>query len=146
MNVMSEELLRSIVDKLDDLGKNLVEFKNESYKKFDLIDQKFVAIDQRFDQVDKKIVAIDQRFDQVDKKIVAIDQRFDQVDQKFERVDQKLNAITDQVVKNSEQLTLLAENQNLLIASQQRQDKILETLALRSIEQETEIRHMKRVK
>lgn len=129
---MSEELLRSIVDKLDDLGKNLVEFKNESYKKFDLIDQKFVAIDQRFDQVDKKIV--------------AIDQRFDQVDQKFERVDQKLNVITDQVVKNSEQLTLLAENQNLLIASQQRQDKILETLALRSIEQETEIRHMKRVK
>ncbi|MDN3954367.1 hypothetical protein [Sporolactobacillus laevolacticus] len=115
---MSEELLRSIVDKLDDLGKNLVEFKNESYKKFDLIDQKFVAIDQRLDQVD----------------------------QKFERVDQKLNAITDQVVKNSEQLTLLAENQNLLIASQQRQDKILETLALRSIEQETEIRHMKRVK
>ncbi|EST12954.1 hypothetical protein P343_03815 [Sporolactobacillus laevolacticus DSM 442] len=50
------------------------------------------------------------------------------------------------MVKNSEQLTLLAENQNLLIASQQRQDKILETLALRSIEQETEIRHMKRVK
>lgn len=99
---MSEELLISIASKLDDLGKNLKEFKEET---------------------SKKIGSIDQRFDSVDKK---------------------LEIITQQVVKNSEQITELAENQNLLIAGQARQDKILGALALRSLEQESDIRHMQR--
>lgn len=35
---------------------------------------------------------------------------------------------------------------NTLVKSQERQEKILETLALRSLEQETDIRELKRIK
>jgi uncharacterized protein YciI len=64
-----------------------------------------------------------------------------------------LNKITEQVVRNSElltahseQLTLLSKTQNLLISGQQKQDKILEALAMRSLEQETDIKELKRIK
>lgn len=57
----------------------------------------------------------------------------------IKRIDSKLEAISAQVVENTEQL-------HLLTLGQERQGKALETLALRSIEQETELRELKRVK
>lgn len=77
-----------------------------------------------------------------------------------EETNKKLNTITKQVVRNSEQLTSLAKKvdkhseqltsltktQALLIAGQQKQDKILEALAMRSLEQETDIRDLKKIK
>ncbi|MBP3041080.1 hypothetical protein J9303_16565 [Bacillaceae bacterium Marseille-Q3522] len=61
-------------------------------------------------------------------------------------VHKKLDEITNQVVSNSEQLYELFNTQKLILESHQRQDKILETLAVRSLEQETDIRDLKRIK
>lgn len=136
---MNEELLIKITEKLDGLGKEFAELRNENKRRFDNVDQQFSTIDKRFDDAD-------QRF-------TAIGQRFDDVDQQMERIDQKINHITEQVAKNSvqltehgEKLTPLSKARNVLIAGQQKQDKLLQTLAMRSLEQESDIRDLKRIK
>jgi len=65
--------------------------------------------------------------------------------QDVNRIDNKLDSITEHVVRNSEHLSELTEKQNLkqlenIKDSQERQEKILETLALRSIEQESALK------
>src|SRR5690625_4858247 len=71
--------------------------------------------------------------------------------QDVERIDNQLDSITKHVVHNSEQLSKLSEKQDLkqletINDSQERQEKILETLALRSIEQEGALKDLHRAK
>jgi hypothetical protein len=57
----------------------------------------------------------------------------------FKEVNHKLNSIQEQVVRNSEAITEILE-------VQQRQDRILEMLSVRSIEQEADIKDFKRMR
>ncbi|WP_100488593.1 hypothetical protein [Sporolactobacillus pectinivorans] len=82
----------------------------------------------------------------IDERTKKLDNNQKQFEDHFEQIDKKLNTITEQIVKNSEQITLLRESQAALISGQQKQDKILEMLAMRSLEQESDIRDLKRIK
>src|SRR5699024_7891853 len=71
--------------------------------------------------------------------------------QDVERIDNQLDSITKHIVHNSEQLSKLSEKQDLkqletINDSKERQEKILETLALRSIEQEGALKDLHRAK
>ncbi|WP_188624263.1 hypothetical protein [Caldalkalibacillus thermarum] len=55
----------------------------------------------------------------------------------------ELETIVGEILKLQKKLENLLQQSS---QDQERQDKILETLALRSLEQETEIREMKRIK
>jgi hypothetical protein len=57
----------------------------------------------------------------------------------FKEVNHKLNSIQEQVVRNSEAITEILDGQ-------QRQDRILEMLSVRSIEQEADIKDFKRMR
>ena len=63
-----------------------------------------------------------------------------------ENTDAKLESISMDVNKIHGEIISIKETQQLLIQGQERQDKILESLALRSLEQETELRELKRIK
>jgi uncharacterized coiled-coil DUF342 family protein len=73
-------------------------------KKFDGIDQKFVAIDQKFD-------AIDQKFDAIDQKFLGIDKRFDAIDQKFLGIDKQFDVFKNEYVADYKGLADLMMNQ-----------------------------------
>lgn len=70
-------------------------------------------------------------------ELAPVNKRLDGIETSLETIEKKIDGISNQVAKNSEQLTMLTESQN-------RQEKILETLALRSIEHETELRNLRR--
>ncbi|EGL84261.1 hypothetical protein CathTA2_0181 [Caldalkalibacillus thermarum TA2.A1] len=79
-------------------------------------------------------------------KVSHLDSKVSQLDSKMTQIDQKVSELENTV---GEILKLQKKQENLLqqlSQGQERQDKILETLALRSLEQETEIREMKRIK
>lgn len=71
--------------------------------------------------------------------------KIDAIQKQLDRHDTKLNAITEQVVKNSEDISQIKADQHALVIGQAKQDKILEALAMRSLEQETDIKDLKRV-
>ena len=80
-------------------------------KKFDGIDQKFVAIDQKFDAIDQKFDAIDQKFDAIDQKFLGIDKRFDAIDQKFLGIDKQFDVFKNEYVADYKGLADLMMNQ-----------------------------------
>ncbi|MGG5253695.1 hypothetical protein ACQYAD_09385 [Neobacillus sp. SM06] len=57
-----------------------------------------------------------------------------------ENTDAKLESLSMDVHNIRGVITSIKETQQILIQGQERQDKILESLALRSLEQETELR------
>jgi len=63
-----------------------------------------------------------------------------------EETDAKLEALTMDVHKLNGFVTEHAGKLDHIVKSQERQDKILESLALRSLEQESELRELKRIK
>lgn len=60
--------------------------------------------------------------------------------------DRKLDAVYKQVAKNSVDITQIKADQHALVTGQAKQDKILEALAMRSLELETDIKDLKRIK
>ncbi|WP_010632550.1 hypothetical protein [Sporolactobacillus vineae] len=127
---MSDELLKQIVDKLSD------------------IDKRLDGVDKRFDGTDKRLDGIDKRFDGINGRLNGLEKELSEfrieTKEHFDQHDKKLDVITKQVVKNSEDITQIKADQSALLVGQARQDKIFETLAMRSLEQETDIRDLKR--
>ncbi|RYM05948.1 hypothetical protein EWH99_04825 [Sporolactobacillus sp. THM7-7] len=136
---MNEELLKHIAHELHGLSANFNTFKEEQSKRDKVADEKFKTVNTKLNGFSEQ----------------------------FKMVNHKLRTITEQVVSNSEQLTshaeILKNHTNILnahtelltkmskthssiIDGQQKQDKILEMLAMRSLEQESDIKDLKRIK
>ncbi|MFO1442065.1 hypothetical protein KDN24_02265 [Bacillus sp. Bva_UNVM-123] len=101
-------------------------------KRFDSIDNRFDGIDNRFNSIEKRLGAIEMRQDGMKEEISAI--RYNQ-------------EVTNATLKSlSEDVNYIKGDVSLLKENQERQEKILQTLSFRSIEQETELRELKRIK
>ncbi len=79
-----------------------------------------------------------------------MNQRFDTVDSRLKNLEDKSDAVYEQVVKNTEDITALKENQkiignvvNQIATIQQRQEDTINLLARRSLDQEEEIKRIK---
>ena len=64
--------------------------------------------------------------------------RFDSLETRTGNLETKVDVIHNQAVSNSERLNTISNNQN-------KQGKVLESLSLRSLEQEADIRVLKRI-
>ncbi|MDD9147793.1 MULTISPECIES: hypothetical protein [unclassified Sporolactobacillus] len=73
-------------------------------------------------------------------------EHLDQYDKKLDRHEQKLNAVYEQVAKNSVDIAQIKTDQHALVVGQAKQDKILQMLATRSLEQEADIISLKKAK
>lgn len=110
--------------------------------KLDLILEKLESMDTRLDSMDTRLDSLEQ-FNQVFQvKLDALDE-LKQVVYALrhgqEETNAKLDGLTLDVARVQVDVVTLKE-------SQDRQNKILESLALRSLEQETDLRELKRVK
>ncbi|WP_314024168.1 hypothetical protein [Filifactor alocis] len=74
------EELKKLNSRFDNLEEDLRGFKQEVSDKFDAMDQRFNAMDQRLDSMDQRFDAIDQRLDSMDQRFDAIDQRLDSIE------------------------------------------------------------------
>lgn len=76
-------------------------------------------------------------------KLNVIDERTKDTDSKLDNLIEKVDGITDQVAENSEKITKIKNDTHGLKNGQAKQEKVLEGLSLRSIEQETDIRRLR---
>jgi DNA anti-recombination protein RmuC len=102
---------------------------------------------------DKTLKQIMDRFDHMDDLLSQVIDHQGKANQKLDELKTTTDTIKEQVVRNSEKLSThdellkeLTRTQASIIKGQQKQDKILEMLAMRSLEQESDIKDLKRIK
>lgn len=99
---------------------------------------------------DKTLETILNELQSINRKM---DNGLDTLGTQLDKLETKIDGISEQVAKNAEDITDIKDNQKIIanvidkVASvQERQEKILESLSLRSLEQEVDIRDLKRIK
>ena len=118
---MSDQLLQQIIKKLDNMDNELKEIKSEQ---------------QSMNETQSLMQTQQTETNQLVR--VIIDRQ--------DETDAKLEALTMDVHKIRGDVTEMKEDISSLKQGQERQDKILASLAMRSLEQETELRDLKRIK
>lgn len=165
---MNDDLLKQIVDKLDGLDVRMSHFDNRLNTLAEQFESSSNALEKQFENrlnglenhfenhlnalenhFENRSSALEDHFENhlnaleshFESRSNALENRMDRMELQLtgfrEETNNKLSTITEQVVRNSEQLTLFSQ-------VQAKQDKILEALALRSLEQEADIRSLKR--
>lgn len=76
-----------------------------------------------------KLDAMDKNIQIMDGKIQRMDDKIQKMDEKIDRIEQKLDATFEQTAKSAESI-------NEIAAAQDRHERVLEVLSLRSIEQQ----------
>jgi archaellum component FlaC len=66
------------------------DFRVDTNKRFDLIDNRASFTDKRFTSIDDRFSSIDKRFDLVDDRFSSIDKRFDSIDRRIDRLEDSI--------------------------------------------------------
>ncbi|WP_019635600.1 hypothetical protein [Paenibacillus fonticola] len=102
--------------------------------------------EQKLDLILKELGNINGRLDGIDQRLDGIDHRFNGIDQRLDSHEGLITQLISVVKSTNEKVTVIQEELLELKEGQSRQDRILESLALHSLEQETIIRELKRIK
>ena len=94
-----QESVRHNEKNIDKLDRDLKDFRSETLKQFEKIDDRFDKLeaktDDRFNQLEAKV---DQRFAKVDERFDKVNDRFNQLetktDQRFDKINDRFNQIT----------------------------------------------------
>ncbi|QKY68469.1 hypothetical protein [Lentibacillus sp. CBA3610] len=81
--------------------------------------------DRRFDGIDNRFVAIDERFNEIDNRFVAIDERFDEMDDKLMNLEDQLRIVREQTAKNYEFQTAIERTFNDKVMEMESDIKLL---------------------
>ncbi|RYL92510.1 hypothetical protein EWI07_09260 [Sporolactobacillus sp. THM7-4] len=128
---MNNELLMQIIEKLDKVDGHMNHFES----RMDKVEQELTGYRN---QMDQKLAGFRNHIDQELTGFRDEMAEFREEMTKFsEETRKRFTTMTQQVVKNSEQLTAFKETQD-------KQDKILDILAVRSIEHEADIKTLKK--
>lgn len=135
---MSKTMLQQIINELvlikDVLGDNTKQI-GDIQSKLDEHSQKFGDIEGKLDKHSHMFIDLENKVDQNTTAIEEMNVKVSNLEVNMEEVNEKLNRNFKQIVQNSENITAVTLNN-------ERQNKILETLALRSIEHESELRKL----
>ena len=71
-----QESVRHNEKNIDRLDRDLKDFRSDTLKQFEKVDQRFDKVDDRFNQLEAKV---DQRFEKVDKRFDKVNDRFNQI-------------------------------------------------------------------
>ncbi len=107
-----------ILDFLQKFRNEFCEFRDETNRKFVLIDKKFEQIDQKFAQIDQRLDQMDARFDRIDARLDQMDARLDRMDARFDQAETNMRNMEQRYLEDRKMmLTLIHE-----IKTQQRED------------------------
>ncbi len=95
-------------------------------------------MNSRFDILETRMGNMEIRMDNIETRMGNMEIRMDNMETRMESLESKVDMIQDHSASNLEQLSSILNNQN-------QQRKVLESLSFRSLEQETDIRVLKRV-
>jgi len=103
-------------------------------------------MENRLESVENRLESVENRLESVENRVGAVEKRQDETYQivraiysRQELTDAKLDALTIDVRRMQGDFVELKE-------SQERQDRILESLAIRSFDQEAQLRDLKKIK
>jgi septal ring factor EnvC (AmiA/AmiB activator) len=109
---MSEELLNKIFEKLVSIEAEAQSFRGEVKKEFEAVNKEFETVKKEFEAVNKEFETVKKEFEAVNKEFETVKKEFKAVNKEFETVNKKLGSIQEQVVKNSESITIMINGQN----------------------------------
>lgn len=66
------ELLIRIDERMNQIEKRFVEFREDMNKRFEQVDKRFEQVDKRFEQVDKQFEQVDKRFETIKDLMIVI--------------------------------------------------------------------------
>src|SRR5713101_7232592 len=74
-------------------------------RRFELVDRRFLGLEQRVTALDQKLdhlmVRVDQRFEAIDQKFAGLDQKIVNLDQKFDqKLDQKITGLDQKLARH----------------------------------------------
>ena len=115
-------------------------------KHFDSMETLLQRHDQRLDSIEALLQRHDQRLDSIETRLQRHDKRFDSVEALLRSHGDLLTQLIAIVGVANEKVSEVQADLALIKEGQARQDRILESLAIRSLEQETELREIKRVR
>jgi chromosome segregation ATPase len=115
-------------------------------KKLDLIIAKLEQHDKRFDQQDKKFELMFSRLDHHENMIVSLIKSVATNNTHLVELQADMDIVKDDVHYIKGDVTILKENQQIMLQMQQEQQKILERLSFRSITHEADIAELRRIK
>jgi len=113
------------------MSKELIDTVSEELMKQIL--EKLDVVSTKVEAMDGKIEAMDSKIEVMNGKIEAMDSKIEVMDSKIDRIESKLEATFEQVAKSAEVI-------NEIASTQERHERILGILSMRSIEQESYIR------
>ncbi|MCL6576903.1 hypothetical protein [Kyrpidia sp.] len=93
-----------------------------------------------------KLDLILQKLDSIESKVSMMDERLLHVESIQKQHGDMITQLIGIVESTNQKVSDMQTDISALIEGQKRQDKIIESLALRSLEQETELREIKRAK
>ena|SRR5690625_1102430 len=98
---------------------------------------------EKLDLILKKLDKIEHEQQEMKSGISEIRETQKEMLERLGDIEKKSNAIMEQVVKNSEDITTIKDNQQTIADIVKRQEDTINILARRSIDQEAEIRKIK---
>jgi DNA anti-recombination protein RmuC len=115
-----QESVRHNEKNIDRLDRDLKDFRSETLKQFEKVDQRFdqleAKVDQRFEKVDDRFEKIDDRLEQLKADVndrlnqleTKTDQRFDKINDRFNQITMLLVAIVGLIVAAIVKLVFLS--------------------------------------
>ncbi len=119
---------------------------NKIFNELTNINEKITSLDNRLSNVEDRLSSVEDRLSNVEDRLSSVEDDLSIVKIQLEENTQMIKAVRDnQLVQRSEHDAVIHKLANIE-ANGARQEKILERLSVRSIEHETDIKELQRVR
>src|SRR5690625_5000401 len=150
---MNENIAQQLLEEMKEIKSNMASMQGDVNN----LENNMTSVQENVNSIESNMGTMKKNVNNLENNKTSMQENVNSIEssmatkQDVERIDNQLDSITKHVVHNSEQLSKLSEKQDLKQLettndSQERQEKILETLALRSIEQEGALKDLHRAK
>ena len=110
------------------------------------LEQGFARLEERQTKLEQGFARLEERQTKLEERQTKLEERQTKLEENQENLAKKLDIVYKQTAMLTEFRTEVNEKLDLLQRTQDRQEKVLERLSLRSIEQEADIAHLRMAK
>src|SRR5690625_2578279 len=164
---MNENIAQQLLEEMKEIKSNMASMQGDVnnlennmtsvQENVNSIESNMTSVQENVNSIESNMASVQENVNNLENNMTSMQENVNSIESSMatkhdvERIDNQLYSITKHVVHNSEQLSKLSEKQELkqletINDSQERQEKILDTLALRSIEQERASKDTQRAK
>ncbi|KAB2952925.1 hypothetical protein F9B85_06545 [Heliorestis acidaminivorans] len=124
---------------MESLLKELLEVVKSIDKRVGSIENRLDSMEKRMDSMEKRMDSMEKRMDSMEKRMDSMEKRMDSIEKRQEEMYQVLRAVEDNGKVNGAEIKKISERLDRIEGKVSKQDRMITTLGIRSIEHESEI-------